>query len=252
MTPHLPATLPAYAPHDLSQTLLYRVVADHLETFLSPRSTPILTPEVCLPMWNVHSITTTCSAVSWPMAFCGWAVTPATGELLLAFSCKRRGFCPSCAGRRIAQTAAHLVEQVIPWVPTRQWVVSAPVPLRYWMAASQELTAVSCATSATWRWASTRLRPPAMTPCVMTRRSWPVPWPPRCSSACLWRVGWRAGAAHWRRLWRGRRGAHAHRSPLCQRAGLFLARQYPGPGPSARSVGAPDSVYHAGPCPWSA
>src|SRR5262249_54379127 len=27
------------------------------------------------------------------------------------------------------------------WVPTRQWVVSVPIPLRYWMAASQELTA---------------------------------------------------------------------------------------------------------------
>src|SRR5262249_57682948 len=62
-------------------------------------------------------------------------------ELLLPFSCKRRGFCPSCAARRMAQTAAHLVEGVIPWVPTRQWVVSVPIPLRYWMAASQELTA---------------------------------------------------------------------------------------------------------------
>jgi len=41
----------------------------------------------------------------------------------------------------MAQTAAHLVTRVIPWVPTRQWVVSVPVPLRYWMAASQELTA---------------------------------------------------------------------------------------------------------------
>ena len=41
----------------------------------------------------------------------------------------------------MAQTAAYLVERVIPWVPTRQWVVSVPVPLRYWMAASQELTA---------------------------------------------------------------------------------------------------------------
>ena len=41
----------------------------------------------------------------------------------------------------MAQTAAHLVEQVIPWVPTRQGAVSVPVPLRYWMAASQELTA---------------------------------------------------------------------------------------------------------------
>jgi Putative transposase len=40
----------------------------------------------------------------------------------------------------MAQTAAHLVEQVIPWVPTRQWVVSVPIPLRYWMASSRELT----------------------------------------------------------------------------------------------------------------
>jgi hypothetical protein len=39
MTPHLQATLPAYAPHDLSQTLLYRVVADHLETFLASLDT---------------------------------------------------------------------------------------------------------------------------------------------------------------------------------------------------------------------
>jgi hypothetical protein len=62
-------------------------------------------------------------------------------ELLLPFSCKRRGFCPSCAARRMAQTAAHLVECVIPWVPTRPWVVSVPIPLRYWMAASQDLTA---------------------------------------------------------------------------------------------------------------
>ncbi|MGH9602666.1 MAG: transposase [Terriglobales bacterium] len=62
-------------------------------------------------------------------------------ELLLPLSCKRRGFCPSCAGRRMAQTAAHLVECVIPWVPPRQWVVSVPIPLRYWSAPSQELTA---------------------------------------------------------------------------------------------------------------
>jgi hypothetical protein len=41
----------------------------------------------------------------------------------------------------MAQTAAHLVACVIPWVPTRQWVVSVPIPLRYWMAASQDLTA---------------------------------------------------------------------------------------------------------------
>ena len=41
----------------------------------------------------------------------------------------------------MAQTAARLVEQVIPWVPTRQWVVLVPVPVRYWIASSQDLTA---------------------------------------------------------------------------------------------------------------
>ena len=41
----------------------------------------------------------------------------------------------------MAQQAAHLVEQVLPWVPTRQWVVSVPMPLRDWMAPSRALTA---------------------------------------------------------------------------------------------------------------
>jgi uncharacterized protein (DUF983 family) len=43
-------------------------------------------------------------------------------DKLLAFSCKRRGFCPSCGARRMSQTAAHLVHHVIPHVPVREWV----------------------------------------------------------------------------------------------------------------------------------
>jgi hypothetical protein len=41
----------------------------------------------------------------------------------------------------MAQQAAHLVEQVLSWGPARQWVVSVPMPLRYWMAPSKALTA---------------------------------------------------------------------------------------------------------------
>ena len=44
-------------------------------------------------------------------------------DKLLAFSCKRRGFCPSCGARRMSQTAAHLVDHVIPHVPVRQWEI---------------------------------------------------------------------------------------------------------------------------------
>ncbi len=60
-------------------------------------------------------------------------------EKLVAFSCKRRGFCPSCGARRMAETAAHLVDCVIPPVPVRQWVLSLPIPLRILFAAHPEL-----------------------------------------------------------------------------------------------------------------
>ena len=60
-------------------------------------------------------------------------------DKLLAFSCKRRGFCPSCGARRMSQTAAHLVDHVIPHVPVRQWVLSLPIPLRLLLAAQPEL-----------------------------------------------------------------------------------------------------------------
>ena len=48
-------------------------------------------------------------------------------DKLVAYSCKRRGFCPSCGARRpahMAQTAARLVDHVIPHVPVRPWVFS--------------------------------------------------------------------------------------------------------------------------------
>ncbi|MEP5569026.1 MAG: transposase zinc-binding domain-containing protein, partial [Halioglobus sp.] len=56
-------------------------------------------------------------------------------ERLVAFSCKKRGFCPSCGARRMAETAALLADEVFPDVPLRQWVISFPFPLRYLFAA---------------------------------------------------------------------------------------------------------------------
>ena len=34
-------------------------------------------------------------------------------ERLVAFSCKRRGFCPSCGARRMAESAALLVDDLL-------------------------------------------------------------------------------------------------------------------------------------------
>jgi hypothetical protein len=49
---------------------------------------------------------------------------------LVAFSCKRRGFCPACLGRRMADTAVHLEQSVLPEVPIRHWICSLPWGLR--------------------------------------------------------------------------------------------------------------------------
>lgn len=58
---------------------------------------------------------------------------------LLAFSRKRRAFCTSCGARRMSQIVAHVVDQGIPHVPVRQWVLSLPIPLRVLIAAQPEL-----------------------------------------------------------------------------------------------------------------
>lgn len=51
---------------------------------------------------------------------------------VVAFSCKGRGFCPSCGTRRVVDTAAFLVDKVIPDdAPVRQWVLSLPYRVRF-------------------------------------------------------------------------------------------------------------------------
>jgi hypothetical protein len=128
-----------YAPRDPSQTVLYHVIAEHLETFLASCHDD---PDGSgLPAYVEREFYDYLRCGILAHGFLRLGCDTCKHELLVPFSCKRRGFCPSCAGRRMAQTAAHLVEQVIPWVPTRQWVVSVPIPLRYWMAGSQDLTA---------------------------------------------------------------------------------------------------------------
>ena len=55
-------------------------------------------------------------------------------ERLVAFSCQRRGFCPSCGARRMAERAALLVDGIFPRLPIRQWVLSMPFALRFLLA----------------------------------------------------------------------------------------------------------------------
>jgi hypothetical protein len=43
-------------------------------------------------------------------------------------------FCPSCGARRMVETGALLVDEVLPREPLRQWVLSVPFALRFLLA----------------------------------------------------------------------------------------------------------------------
>lgn len=60
-------------------------------------------------------------------------------SLLVAFSCKRRGFCPACLGRRMSDTAVHLEQAVLPEAPVRHWVCSFPWGVRAVLGYDREL-----------------------------------------------------------------------------------------------------------------
>ena len=75
-----------------------------------------------------------------------------------AFSCKGRGVCPSCNGRHMAQTAAHLADHVILPVPVRQWVISVPKRLRDMLA--DQPRAVAARSAGSGLRACSTLRPP--------------------------------------------------------------------------------------------
>jgi len=60
-------------------------------------------------------------------------------EDLVAFSCKKRGFCPSCGAKRMVEHAALLVDEILPAAPYRQWVLSVPFQLRFLFASKPEV-----------------------------------------------------------------------------------------------------------------
>ena len=65
-------------------------------------------------------------------------------EYLLAFSCKRRHFCPSCHQKRVVEFGEWLCAEVLKFVPHHQWVFSIPKRLRiYFMFDRKLLTKLS-------------------------------------------------------------------------------------------------------------
>jgi hypothetical protein len=124
-----------YCPRNPENTVLYKVVAGHLETFLDrqrrrDRRVPRFVER------ELHSFLQ-CGILAF--GFLRVHCDACGLDRLVPYSCKCRGFCPSCCGRRMADTAAHLVDHVFPEVPVRQWVLSVPFALRYRLAYDSSL-----------------------------------------------------------------------------------------------------------------
>ena len=125
-----------YERHRPEQTTLYRLVQQHAASFIAHTEA---STDAELPRFIKDEFDAFLECGILAHGFLRLRCGDCGHDKLVAFSCKRRGFCPSCGARRMSQTAAHLLDHVIPHVPVRQWVLSLPIPLRLLLAAQPKL-----------------------------------------------------------------------------------------------------------------
>ncbi|MCP4919045.1 MAG: IS91 family transposase, partial [Proteobacteria bacterium] len=69
-----------------------------------------------------------------------WLRCPSCDEhRLVPFSCGGRAFCPACIGRRMEERARRWVDEILPRVAVRQWVLTVPWPRRWLLARRHDL-----------------------------------------------------------------------------------------------------------------
>ena len=105
-----------YERHCPEQTLLYRLVEQHYPAFVAELAAD--GREVPGYVAREFEEYLRCGRLEWGLLRVRCEVCHR--ERLVAFSCKRRGFCPSCGARRMVESAALLVADVLPEVPIRQ------------------------------------------------------------------------------------------------------------------------------------
>ncbi|HIK68645.1 MAG TPA: IS91 family transposase [Pseudomonadales bacterium] len=124
-----------YQRHQPENTLLYQLVKEHWPQFQNM----LAAQGRGLPGYVVREFEDYLKCGRLEHGFLRVRCESCHHEKLVAFSCKRRGFCPSCGARRMADSAAHLVDEVLPKRPIRQWVLSVPFPLRYLFATNPKV-----------------------------------------------------------------------------------------------------------------
>jgi hypothetical protein len=135
---HTSTAARGYARRQPETTVLYRVVRDHLPTLLD-QARDRSEHGFGYPRFVEREFEKFLACGLLCHGFVRVRYDDCAEERLVAFSCKTRGFCPSCTSRRMADTAAHLVDRVLPAVPYRQWVLSLPRQVRFLLARDGDL-----------------------------------------------------------------------------------------------------------------
>lgn len=123
-----------YQARHPEQSLFYRTIAEHFATWFELASSgqfdgqgDLHTPAPFVESAFRKYLECGIFAYGFARARCD-----ASGhDFLVAFSCKGRGV--SCNARQMVETAAHLSDHIFPKLPLRQWVLSLPKRLRYFL-----------------------------------------------------------------------------------------------------------------------
>jgi hypothetical protein len=108
-----------YLRHRPERTLLYQIVDEYYPAFKQH----LVAQEAYLPAYVDQEFEDYLKCGRLEHGFLRVRCDNCHAEHLVAFSCKRRGFCSSCGAGRM--------DEVFPAQPIRQWVLSVPYPLRF-------------------------------------------------------------------------------------------------------------------------
>ena len=124
-----------YRPRRPERSILHRVVREELETFVAQAEERGETVAAHVQRELREYIRR--GVVSEGFA---WGKCDDCGQdYLVGLSCKGRSICAGCTGRRMHDSAAHLVDRVLPHVPVRQWVLTVPKRVRYFLERDPKL-----------------------------------------------------------------------------------------------------------------
>jgi ribosomal protein S27E len=99
-----------YERHEAKNTLLYKIIEEHYPAFVSR----LADEGRVLPIYIHREFEDYLKCGLLEYGFLRVRCEDCHHERMLAFSCKHRGFCPSCCAKRMTESSALLVDTVLP------------------------------------------------------------------------------------------------------------------------------------------